>query len=165
MISPFLHHIDQLGLQIDSSESIDSLKQFLSMLNILQMTENIWLIIDSSKFNEIKDIQSLLELSNNNIYSLGICSKYDCMKEILDQIFDGLNVCIKQSKIKTDNFNFMKWIIQRIRNVESIQFLYYYSLTTIWKELIEWLTLSHELFHSEQDQYSLTIYLTSQNNH
>jgi hypothetical protein len=162
MISPFLHHIDQLGLQIDNSESIDSLKQFLSMLNILQMTENIWLIIDSGKFNGIKDIQSLLELSNN-IYSLGICSKYNCLKEILDQIFDGLNIHIKQFKIKTDNFNFMKWIIQRIQNLQSIQFIYYYSLTNIWKELIEWLTLSHVQFHSEQDQYSLTI--SFQNNH
>ncbi len=162
MISPFLHHIDQLGLQIDNSESIDSLKQFLSMLNILQMTENIWLIIDSGKFNGIKDIQSLLELSNY-IYSLGICSKYNCLKEILDQIFDGLNIRIKQLKIKTDNFNFMKWIIQRIKNLQSIQFIYYYSLTNIWKELIEWLTLSHVQFHSEQDQYSLTI--SFQNNH
>lgn len=162
MISPFLHHIDQLGLQIDNSESIDSLKQFLLMLNILQMTENIWLIIDSGKFNGIKDIQSLLELSNY-IYSLGICSKYNCLKEILDQIFDGLNIHIKQFKIKTDNFNFMKWIIQRIQNLQSIQFIYYYSLTNIWKELIEWLTLSHVQFHSEQDQYSLTI--SFQNNH
>ena len=90
------------------------------------------------------------------------------MRDFLDQIFDGLDLCINQLKVKTDDVDLMKWIIQRITGLQSVQFLYYYSISTIWKELLDWLSLLNVRFSSSEDETSLTISfqsVTGQNYH
>ncbi|UJR38730.1 hypothetical protein I4U23_031395 [Adineta vaga] len=155
-LSPFVNNIAELALQIDEISSIQSLKYFLTISNIFNFVHNIWIVIDGYEFNCIEAIQSLLCISTY-FHSLGICYRYGCLKTMIDKIFTGLNIRINQLKIKTDDLDFMKWIIQRIQNVENFKFLHYYPLPMIWMELIEWLTFKQEKFTFEQDQYSLTI--------
>ncbi|CAF1391852.1 unnamed protein product [Adineta ricciae] len=158
ILSPFLNKLSELALQIDDILSIQSLKYFLSRSNILNFVTSIWIIIDHPKFNDFKAIQDLLNISMY-VNSVGICSKYGYMKDLIDKIFDRCDCHIlNQLKIKTDDLSFMKWTIERVKDVESFKFLHYYSLPTIWTELIEWLTLKHDRkFSFEHDQYSLTI--------
>lgn len=150
--------MDQLALQIDDyNGSIDSLKNFLLITNIFEYTNNIWLIIDSVKLNNIQQIQSILKLPNH-FYSFGICSKYNLIKYFIDQIFNQLYINnINQFKIKTDDLHLMKSIIQTIKPIQSIHFIYYYPIIHIWKQLLDYLTLLNIHYSHFQDQNSLII--------
>ena len=138
------------------------LNNFLLISNILNMTNHIWIVIDHPKFHNIKAIQDLLRLSTN-ISSLGICFKYGCIKDLIEKIFDEFNPYINELKIKTDDLNLMKWIIQRIQNVKNFKFLHYYPIPLIWMELTNWLILNKNIFSVEQNEYSSTISFQSRN--
>ncbi len=146
-------------LEIAEPRSLNSL-EFLSTLNNVKFPFDVWLIFDSVDLINSRDIQSLL-CRSWTVRSLGICSKDDSITTTICETFSLLHLRNKHLKIKTADLNCMKCILNRVKGVLSIQFLYDFPLPTVWKEINEWLTRRKIAFSSQKDQCSLTIWFHS----
>ncbi len=142
-------------LEIDEPRSLNSL-EFLSTLNEVNFPFDVWLIFDSVDLINSCDIQSLL-CRPWTVRSLGICSKDDSITTTICETFSLLHLPNKQLKIKTADLNCMKCILDRVKGVLSIQFLYDFPLPTVWKEINVWFARRKVAFSSRKDQCSLTI--------
>ncbi|UJR29244.1 hypothetical protein I4U23_010458 [Adineta vaga] len=149
------HYTTQMVLYIDWPRYPFNLLS--SFVDCSKLNE-IWLFLSDYHYFESDIMNNLLDLAYN-VQTLGISYDDDSTVISEDILHSVISHHVKHLKIRTLNAKCIQLVLEYVKNLSSVTFVYDQASINSWADIIEWLTTRGKTFSRSKNHHSIQVWL------